>query len=151
VNGGVFFKLISIFFIFDDKFSNDFVERKYKFFNQIIELFLNWIIGSANVNNNGTNLDGIKFHKILLSMNLPQKLDKKEYKSIFCLFIGSKSPNISHNNFDDWVIFKLFFVTCVTFYMPSYQLCNAFTTETAHVLTSIVQLQQMFEYCGDVR
>lgn len=88
MNGGVFFKLISVFFIFDDKFSNDFVERKYKFFNQIIELFLNGIIGSANVNDNGANLDGIKFHKILFTMNLSQKLDKKEYQSIFCLFIG---------------------------------------------------------------
>ena len=138
MNGRIFFKLISIFFIFNNKFFNDFIQRKHKFFNQIIKLFFNGIIWSTNVYNNGTYLNGIKLHKILLSMNFSQKLNKKKNQSIFCFFIGCQSPNISHNDFDNGVIFKLLFVTCITFYMPSYQLCNAFTTKTTHVFTAIV-------------
>lgn len=44
MNRRVFFKLIAILFILNDKFSYDFIERKNKFFNKIIELFFNGLI-----------------------------------------------------------------------------------------------------------
>lgn len=89
MDGRIFFELIAILFVLNNEFSNDFIEGKHNFFNQVIELLLYWFIASADVDNDRADLNCIKFHQILFTMDFSEKLNKKKDQPIFNFFIGS--------------------------------------------------------------